>query len=184
MEYAALAGNRADHFDVRKPFLTSATIMAILAAIIGSAGLFSTIAKAADAQISAAADSIAVYHRSIEIDGVNIAYREAGEPTSPTVLLLHGFPTSSQMFRNLIPSLAKRYHVLAPDYPGYGASDMPAREEFEYSFANFANIVEAFVDKKGLSSYALYLMDYGAPVGYRLFAKNPERVTALRTEKR
>lgn len=119
------------------------------------------------------------YHRSIEIDGLEIAYREAGDPTRPAVLLLHGFPTSSQMFRNLIPALAGSYHVLAPDYPGYGASAMPSRDAFDYSFATMANIVESFVAKKRLSSYALYVMDYGAPIGFRLFAKAPERVTAL-----
>lgn len=120
-----------------------------------------------------------VHHRTVSIDGVEIAYREAGDPAKPTVLLLHGFPTSSQMFRNLIPELAQDYHVLAPDYPGYGASAMPSREEFEYSFANIANIVDKFVSEKGVSSYAIYLMDYGAPVGYRLFAKHPERVTGF-----
>lgn len=120
-----------------------------------------------------------VHHRTITIDGVEIAYREAGDPSLPTVLLLHGFPTSSQMFRNLIPELSNRYHVLAPDYPGYGASAMPSRETFEYSFANFANVVDKFVTQKGVSSYALYLMDYGAPVGYRLFAKHPERVSGF-----
>jgi len=120
-----------------------------------------------------------VYHRAIAIDGIEIAYREAGDPSKPTVLLLHGFPTSSQMFRNLIPELAERYHVLAPDYPGYGASAMPSRDKFEYSFANFANIVDQFVTEKGVSNYSLYLMDYGAPVGYRLFAKHPDRVTGF-----
>ena len=120
-----------------------------------------------------------VYFRTVDIDGVEVAYREAGTRENPTVLLLHGFPTSSQMFRNLIPALAKRYHVLAPDYPGYGASEMPSRTEFEYSFANFADVVEGFVSEMGVESYALYLMDYGAPIGYRLFAKNPEKVSAF-----
>jgi len=120
-----------------------------------------------------------VYHRSMVIDGIDIAYREAGDPSRPTILLLHGFPTSSQMFRDLIPELAKSYHVLAPDYPGYGASAMPSRDAFEYSFANFANVVDQFITEKGVSSYALYLMDYGAPVGYRVFAKHPERVTGF-----
>ncbi len=129
--------------------------------------------------VAAEVSNNSVYYKNIEIDGVSIAYREAGNPKNPTVLLLHGFPTSSQMFRNLIPVLAEKYHVLAPDYPGYGASEMPSREAFEYSFANFAAIVEGFVDAKNISSYALYLMDYGAPVGYRLFAKNPERVTGF-----
>ena len=120
-----------------------------------------------------------VYYKSVEINGVEIAYREAGDARNPTVLLLHGFPTSSQMFRNLIPALAKDYHVLAPDYPGYGSSAMPPRDDFEYSFANFATIIDGFLTEKGVSSYALYLMDYGAPVGYRVFAKHPERVTAF-----
>ena len=147
--------------------------MVVIATIISIFALFTTPAAASGHEAAA------VYHRSMEIDGVNIAYREAGDTKKPTVLLLHGFPTSSQMFRNLIPELAREYHVLAPDYPGYGASDMPARADFDYSFASFANVIEAFTEKKGVSSYALYLMDYGAPVGYRLFAKHPERVTAF-----
>ncbi|MBV1918345.1 MAG: alpha/beta hydrolase [Sphingomonadaceae bacterium] len=121
----------------------------------------------------------AVAHRSIEIEGLEIAYREAGDPARPTVLLLHGFPTSSQMFDELIPALAVHYHVLAPDYPGYGASEMPSREEFDYSFANLAGIVEQFVEAKEVDSFSLYLMDYGAPVGFRLFAKHPEKVNGF-----
>jgi len=113
------------------------------------------------------------------IDGLNIAYREAGDPANPTVLLLHGFPTSSHMFRNLIPVLAQEYHVIAPDYPGFGASDMPLAAEYEYSFANAANVVSTLLDRKGVDRYAVYLMDYGAPVGYRMFAQDPERVTAF-----
>jgi len=153
--------------------------VAILAGMLAMITAFAPGAQAATDKITATENSSAVYHRTIEIDGIEIAYREAGDANNPTVLLLHGFPTSSQMFRNLIPELATRYHVLAPDYPGYGASEMPAREAFEYSFANFANIIEGIVEQKGVSSYALYLMDYGAPVGYRLFAKNPARVTAF-----
>ncbi len=95
------------------------------------------------------------------------------------MLLLHGFPTSSHMFRNLIPVLGQRYHVLAPDYPGYGASAMPDRGTFDYSFRNFADIMDKFVRAKGVSRYALYLMDYGAPVGFRLFANHPDRVSAF-----
>lgn len=117
-----------------------------------------------------------VKYRTMQIQNVDIAYREAGDPDNPTVLLLHGFPTSSHMFRNLIPILAHRYHVLAPDYPGYGASDMPAVNEFDYSFANFANIIDEFLEKKDIESFAVYVMDYGAPVGFRVFAKHPERV--------
>jgi pimeloyl-ACP methyl ester carboxylesterase len=120
-----------------------------------------------------------VFYRTLEIDGVEIAYREAGDPNRPTLLLLHGFPTSSQMFRNVIPELAEEYHVLAPDYPGYGASEMPSRDDFDYSFAKFAEIVNTFLAEKEVSEFAVYLMDYGAPVGYRVFEKNPERVTAF-----
>lgn len=114
-----------------------------------------------------------------QIEGLNIAYREAGDPANPTVLLLHGFPTSSHMFRELIPDLAEKYHVIAPDYPGFGASDMPDAAEFEYSFANTAELMTALLDEKGVDDYAVYLMDYGAPVGYRMFAADPERVTGF-----
>lgn len=117
-----------------------------------------------------------VRYRTIEIDGLDIAYREAGDPSRPTVLLLHGFPTSSHMFRNLIPVLATRYHVIAPDYPGYGASEQPARSEFDYSFASYAELIENFADAKNIDRATLYLMDYGAPVGFRFFAANPDRV--------
>jgi len=117
--------------------------------------------------------------KSAEIGGLNIAYREAGDPSKPTVLLLHGFPTSSHMFRNLIPELAENYHVIAPDYPGFGASDMPDAAEYEYSFANTAALMTQLLDHKGVDKYAVYLMDYGAPVGYRMFAENPERVSGF-----
>jgi pimeloyl-ACP methyl ester carboxylesterase len=118
-------------------------------------------------------------HRSVEIDGLDIFYREAGRPDAPTVLLLHGFPTSSHMFRNLIPRLSDRFHLVAPDYPGFGASSMPSLDEFEYSFDNLARVVEKFLEKRAISSYSIYLMDYGAPVGYRIAAKHPERVQSL-----
>jgi pimeloyl-ACP methyl ester carboxylesterase len=99
---------------------------------------------------AAAADSYQIHYENIVIDGVEIAYREAGDPARPTVLLLHGFPTSSQMFRNLIPELAARYHVLAPDYPGFGASAMPLVNDFDYSFGHFAELMTAFIDAKGV----------------------------------
>ena len=118
-------------------------------------------------------------HRTVEIDGLDIFYREAGPREAPTVLLLHGFPTSSHMFRNLIPRLSDRFHLVAPDFPGFGASSMPSMEEFEYSFDNIAGVVEKFVDKLELNSYSIYLMDYGAPVGYRVAANRPERVESL-----
>jgi len=118
-------------------------------------------------------------HRTVEIDGLDIFYREAGPADAPTILLLHGFPTSSHMFRNLIPRLSDRFHLVAPDFPGFGASSMPSMEEFEYSFDNIAKVVEKFVDKLKINSYSIYLMDYGAPVGYRVAANRPERVESL-----
>jgi len=120
-----------------------------------------------------------VRYRTVEIEGLDIFYREAGNPNNPTILLLHGFPTSSHMFRDLIPQLADQYHLVAPDYPGYGQSSMPSVDEFEYSFDNVANIVEQFIDKIGLKTYSLYLMDYGAPIGFRIATKHPERVEGL-----
>ena len=118
-------------------------------------------------------------HKTIEIDGLDIFYREAGSPTNPTILLLHGFPTSSHMFRNLIPTLADEFHLIAPDYTGFGASSMPRVDEFEYSFDKLADIVEKLTIRLELQKYFLYIMDYGAPVGYRLAAKYPDRVLGL-----
>ena len=120
-----------------------------------------------------------VFYRSVKIDGLDIFYREAGPQDAPTVLLLHGFPTSSHMFRNLIPLLADKYHVVAPDYPGFGNSSAPAAKEFDYTFDNLANVMESFTEKIGLTKYSIYLMDYGAPVGFRLAAKHPDRVQTL-----
>jgi pimeloyl-ACP methyl ester carboxylesterase len=129
---------------------------------------------------AAASPAIPVIHyKSTTIDGVKVFYREAGPANAPVVLLLHGFPTSSHMFRNLIPLLADRYHVIAPDYPGYGQSDAPDHKAFAYNFAHLTDIVEQFTVKLGLQRYAMYVMDYGAPIGYRLALKHPERVSAL-----
>jgi pimeloyl-ACP methyl ester carboxylesterase len=108
------------------------------------------------------------HHRTAKIDGVNMFYREAGPADAPAMVLLHGFPTSSHMFRNLIPSLADRYHVVAPDYPGFGQSDMPDRSQFTYSFDRFAELVDGLLDHLKVTRYAMYVMDYGAPVGWRL----------------
>ena len=118
-------------------------------------------------------------HKTINIDGVDIFYREAGPVDAPTVLLLHGFPTSSHMFRNLIPALSDRYHVIAPDYPGFGNSAKPAVEDFEYSFDNLAVLMEKLVGQLDVKKYSLYLMDYGAPIGFRIAANNPQRVESL-----
>ncbi|AFZ06983.1 alpha/beta hydrolase fold protein [Oscillatoria nigro-viridis PCC 7112] len=117
--------------------------------------------------------------RTVSIDGLDIFYREAGSRSNPTILLLHGFPTSSHMFRNLIPALSDRFHVVAPDYPGYGNSSMPTVHEFDYTFDRLAEIVEKFITAIDLQRYSLYVMDYGAPIGFRIAAKHPERVEAL-----
>lgn len=148
------------------------------------AGVALPLALVGPVPASAAAASIdaletQVRYRSARIDGIKIAYREAGRADAPAILLLHGFPTSSHMFRNLIPALADRYRVIAPDYPGFGQSAAPARSEFKYTFDNFAKLVDGLTQKLGVSRYALYVMDYGAPVGFRLAAKHPDRVTAL-----
>jgi pimeloyl-ACP methyl ester carboxylesterase len=118
-------------------------------------------------------------YQTIQVDGINIFYREAGSATSPTVLLLHGFPTSSHMFRNLIPKLADNYHVVAPDLPGFGFSDSPPRDKFNYTFQNLAQVIGAFTEKLGLKRFAIYIFDYGAPVGLRLALMHPERISAI-----
>jgi len=123
--------------------------------------------------------STKVAHKTVKVGDLDIFYREAGPNDAPAILLLHGFPTSSQMFRNLIPLLADEYHMVAPDYPGYGHSSMPSRDQFAYTFDNLAKVIDEFTEKVGLSKYALYVQDYGAPVGYRLAAKHRERVTAI-----
>ncbi len=120
-----------------------------------------------------------VTYNTVKVDGLDIFYREAGDKHSPTVLLLHGFPTSSHMFRNLIPALADKYHVVAPDYPGFGQSSMPKVNEFDYTFDRLAEVVDKFAQQLNLKTYTLYVQDYGAPVGYRLATKHPERVQAL-----
>ena len=124
-------------------------------------------------------EAIRTQHKTVTVQGLDIFYREAGPKDAPTILLLHGFPTSSQMFRNLIPALADKFHVVAPDYPGFGNSTMPPVEDFDYSFDNLANVIDGFTRELGLERYSLYVMDYGAPVGFRLAAKHPERVQAL-----
>ena len=118
-------------------------------------------------------------YRTIQVNGINLFYREAGNATSPTVLLLHGFPTSSHMFRNLIPRLADHYHVVAPDLPGFGFSDSPPRDQFKYTFENLARVIDAFTEKVGLKRFAIYIFDYGAPVGLRLALAHPERISAI-----
>jgi pimeloyl-ACP methyl ester carboxylesterase len=117
--------------------------------------------------------------RKVEADGVKVFYREAGEPNAPVVLLLHGFPTSSFMFRELIPRLAGQFRVIAPDLPGFGFTEVPAERKYTYSFDALARTMEAFTDTLGLNRYAIYVFDYGAPTGLRLAMAHPERVSAI-----
>jgi pimeloyl-ACP methyl ester carboxylesterase len=120
-----------------------------------------------------------VTYRHAVVDGIKIFYREAGRADAPALLLLHGFPTSSHMYRELIPALADRYHVVAPDLPGFGFSDAPDRADFTYSFDHLAEVIDRFTEVLGLDRYALYIFDYGAPIGLRLALRHPERITAV-----
>lgn len=121
----------------------------------------------------------AVHFRIADVDGLKLFYREAGQAGKPKLLLLHGFPSSSHMFRDLIPLLADRYHIIAPDLPGFGQSDMPPREQFKYSFDNIAAVIDRFTEVVGFDRFAIYVFDYGAPTGFRIALKHPERVTAI-----
>jgi pimeloyl-ACP methyl ester carboxylesterase len=123
--------------------------------------------------------SPAVRYRTVNSGGMKIFYREAGESNAPAVLLLHGFPTSSHMFRGLIPLLADRYHLVAPDLPGFGFTDAPQRGQFKYTFDNLARVIDDFTQTIGLERFAIYVFDYGAPVGFRLALKHPERIAAI-----
>lgn len=155
---------------------TTALALAPLLAVLGAPPALAQPAALAPAIRSA---PVVVRYKTETIDGVKVFYREAGPANGPVVLLLHGFPTSSHMFRNLIPYLADKYRVIAPDYPGFGQSDAPDHTRFVYSFGHYADIVDVLVQRLGAKRYALYLMDFGAPVGYRLALKHPERVSGL-----
>jgi pimeloyl-ACP methyl ester carboxylesterase len=124
-------------------------------------------------------DRSTTQYRTQDVTGVNIFYREAGDPSNPAIVLLHGFPSSSHMFRNLIPLLLPHFHVIAPDLPGFGFSDAPNRSRFTYTFESLTNVMEKFIEAIGLTRYALYIFDYGAPVGLRLALRHPERITAI-----
>jgi pimeloyl-ACP methyl ester carboxylesterase len=159
-----------------KKLTINQTLTALLPALL-AATLLITLSTPAKADVNSNSKDVA--YKTVEIEGLDIFYREAGNPENPTLLLLHGFPTSSHMFRELMPTLADEYHLIAPDYPGYGYSSMPSVSEFEYSFENIARIMGKLVDDIGIDDYSLYLMDYGAPIGYRLAAAQPDRIETL-----
>jgi pimeloyl-ACP methyl ester carboxylesterase len=120
-----------------------------------------------------------VAFRKVNVDGFKVFFRQAGPKGAPTILLLHGFPSAGHMFRDLIPRLTDRFHVVAPDLPGFGQSDMPSRSDFNYTFENIAGIIDRFTEVIGLQRFAIYVFDYGAPIGFRLAARHPERITAI-----
>jgi pimeloyl-ACP methyl ester carboxylesterase len=122
------------------------------------------------------ADSQSTRYRTATVNNRTVFYRQAGDPNSPTIVLLHGLPTSSQMFRELIPALAGKFHLIAPDYIGFGHSDAPSKKDFEYTFDNLAAHVRGLLDQLNLTSYILYMQDYGGPIGFRLFTEKPEQV--------
>ena len=141
--------------------------------------LFAAASLAAALVANAADNPVQVHHRNLEVQGVNVFYREAGPAEAPVVLLLHGFGASSYMFRDLIPQLAGKYHVIAPDLPGFGQTSVVTGAKFTYTFDNLAGVIDAFTVAKGVDRYAMYVFDYGAPVGWRLAVKNPQKVTAI-----
>jgi pimeloyl-ACP methyl ester carboxylesterase len=120
-----------------------------------------------------------ITYRTVEVDALKVFYREAGAPNAPKLLLLHGFPSAGHMFRDLIPLLADRFHMTAPDLPGFGQSDMPPRNQFKYTFDNIARVIDRFTEVVGFDRFALYVFDYGAPTGFRLATWHPERITAI-----
>ncbi|WP_237274428.1 alpha/beta fold hydrolase [Tenacibaculum ovolyticum] len=156
------------------------SVLGITAITVLSLGLFSfETPKNKNTVINIKEKTYPTLHKTIKINGLDIFYREAGDINKPTILLLHGYPTSSHMFRNLITDLSVRYHVLAPDYPGFGRSDQPKIKDFDYTFDNMSNIVDGFLKALEVKKYSIYLMDYGAPIGFRIASKYPEKVESL-----
>lgn len=161
-----------------KPILSAVFISIMLSSGI----MFSGQVSADEALAKTSVSSKSVHYEYANVDGFKIFYREAGDPSAPTILLLHGFPTSSHMYRNLIPLLAHHYHVIAPDLPGFGFSDAPARGQYQYTFENIASTMNRFTEVIGLHKFAIQVFDYGAPTGFRMALKHPERITAIITQ--
>ena len=153
-----------------------------LSAAIALAGLGQGASAPSAAEVPLAHPAVSVRYHTADVQGLKVFYREAGDANAPAVLLLHGFPTSSHMYRDLIPLLADRYHVIAPDLPGFGFSDAPPREKYAYTFDNLARTIDAFTQTLNLKHYAIQVFDYGAPVGFRLAVAHPDRVTAIVTQ--
>jgi pimeloyl-ACP methyl ester carboxylesterase len=154
--------------------LQQGTLLLALAAV-------STLARAQMSPLkeNATPDAARVTYHTTQVDGLKIFYREAGPKNAPALVLLHGYPSSSHMFRNLIPALSDKYHVIAPDYPGFGFSDSPAPEQYAYTFDHLADTVDHFLGQQGITKYSIYVQDYGAPVGFRLATRHPDRVQAI-----
>jgi len=142
-------------------------------------GLILAIAHGISAQTKDKAMEQQIVYRTVKVDGLSIFYREAGSKDAPTILLLHGLPSSSRMFQSLLTRLADRYHLVAPDYPGFGHSDWPDAKEFPYTFDHIAAVMENFAQTLGLSRYTLYMQDYGGPVGFRMVLAHPEAARGL-----
>ena len=146
-------------------YATKSTLaITLVAAVLWTVGLTSSVT---------AQQPVNTLHKTVKVGDLDIFYREAGPKDAPTVLLLHGFPTSSQMFRKLIPALGEKYHMVAPDYPGYGHSSMPTHDKFAYTFDNLAKVIDEFTEKLGLTKYALYVQDYGAQSATDLLSNIP-----------
>lgn len=171
--------------ELSRPFRGAVvSLAAVLIASTGGAALAAGVVEDSEASAKQAEESRSLKegqtrYRTIKVDGFEIFYREAGPVGAPTLLLLHGFPTSSQMFRELIPRLADTYRVIAPDYPGYGQSAQPSRETFAYTFDNLAKIVDGFTEQLKLDKFTIYVQDYGAPIGYRIASAHPERIAGI-----
>ncbi len=168
--------------ETRQRFIPAAKPMILAALIAFSLTVLGSMAVITSHTTHAAENTMHatnITNRTLDVDGTNIFYREAGPKDAPVLLLLHGFPSSSHMFRNLIPALADSYHVIAPDFPGFGFSDTPDHTQFTYSFDNLAVVMDRFTEKLKLDRYAIYVFDYGAPIGLRMAERHPERITAI-----